>query len=93
VLTEAAVMGTPSIHCSGYVERRCLGNTVKLDEKYQLVFGYSDPNRAIAKAVELIKQPDLKQQWQEKGQILLADKIDVLKFMVETTAGYAATTP
>jgi len=38
----------------------------------------------------LIKQSDLKQQWQEKKQALLADKIDVLKFMVEAIEGYAA---
>jgi predicted glycosyltransferase len=90
MLTEAAILGTPGIHCSGYVAKRCYGNFVELDEKYQLIFSYSDPNQAIAKAVELIKQPELKQQWQEKRQALLADKIDVLKFMVETIEGYAA---
>ena len=63
---------------------------IELEEKYQLIFNYSDPNQAIAKAEKLIKQPDLKQQWQEKRQALLADKIDVLKFMVETIEGYAA---
>jgi len=90
MLTEAAVLGTPGIHCSGFVARRCYGNFIELEEKYQLAFNYSDPDQAIAKAVELIKQPDLKQQWQEKRQALLADKIDVLKFMVETIEGYAA---
>lgn len=89
MLTEAAILGTPGIHCSGYVTRKCLGNLVELEEKYQLIFNYSDPSRAIAKAVELIKQPDLKKQWQEKRQALLADKIDVLKFMVETIESYA----
>jgi len=89
MLTEAAILGTPGIHCSGFVAKRCLGNLVELDEKYQLISTYSDPNRAIAKAVELIKQPDLKHQWQEKRQALLADKIDVLKFMVETIEGDA----
>jgi len=90
MLTEAAILGTPGIHCSGYVAKSCLGNLVELDEKYQLIFSYSDSNRAIAKAVELVKQPDLKQQWQKRRQALLADKIDVLKFMVETIEGYAA---
>jgi len=90
MLTEAAILGTAGIHCSGYVAKRCYGNLVELDEKYRLIFSYSDPNQAIAKAVELIKQPDLKKQWQEKRQALLADKIDVLKFMVETIEGYAA---
>jgi predicted glycosyltransferase len=90
MLTEAATLGTPGIHCSGYVAKRSLGNLIELEEKYHLTFNYSNPDQAIAKAVELIKQPNLKQQWQEKRQALLADKIDVLKFLVETIEGYAA---
>jgi predicted glycosyltransferase len=93
MLTEAAILGTPGVHCSGFVARRCVGNLIELEEKYQLIFNYSDPNQAIAKAADLIKQPDLKQQCQEKSRALLADKIDVLKFMVETIEGSAATTP
>ena len=92
MLTEAAILGTPGIHCSSYVARRCYGNFIELEEKYQLIFTYSDPDQTIAKALELIKQPDLKQQWQEKRQVLLADKIDVLKFMVEAIERYAAKT-
>jgi len=92
MLTEAAILGTPGIHCSGFVAKRLLGNPVELAEKYQLIFNYSDPNKATAKAVELIKQPDLKQQWQEKRQALLADKIDVRKFMVETVESYDSKT-
>jgi len=92
MLTEAAVLGTPGVHCSDYVARRSLGNLVELAETYRLTFNYSDPNRAIAKAVELIKQPDLKQQWQERRQTLLADKIEVLKFLVETIESHAAGT-
>jgi len=88
--TEAAILGTPVIRCNSFVGDSDLGNMVELGEKYQLIFNYSDPNQAIAKAAELIKQPDLKQQWQEKREALLADKIDVLKFMVETIEGYAA---
>jgi len=90
MLTEAAILGTPGIHCSGYAATKQLGNLVELEEKYHLIFNYSDPKRAIAKAVELIKQPDLKKQWQEKRQAFLADKTDVLKFMVEAVEGYAA---
>ena len=93
MLTEAAILGTPGIHCSGFVAKRCYGNFVELEEKYQVVFNYSDPDQAIAKATELIKQLDLKQQWQEKRQALLADKIDVLKFIVETIEGFASTAP
>jgi len=90
--TEAAILGTPVIRCNSFVGDNDLGNMVELEKKYQLIFNYIDPNQAIAKAAELIKQPDLKQQWQEKSRALLADKSDVLKFMVETIEGYAAIT-
>jgi hypothetical protein len=89
MLTEAAILGTAGIHCSGYVEKKCYGNLVELEEKYQLAFNYAEHEEAIAMAVELIQQPDLKQQWQEKRKALLADKIDVLKFMVEAIESYA----
>ena len=88
--TEAGILGTPAVRCNSFVGDDDAGNMIELAEKYRLIFSYSDPNQAIAKAVELIKQPDLKQQWQEKRQALLADKTDVLKFMVETIEGYAA---
>ncbi len=90
MLTEAAILGTAGIHCSGYAAKRCYGNFVELEDKYHLIFSYSDPSQAIAKAAELIKQPELKKQWQQKRQALLADKIDVLEFMVKTIEGYAA---
>ena len=88
MLTEAAILGTPGIHCSGYVAKKSLGNLIELEEKYQMIFTYSDPQQAIAKAVELIKQPDLKQQWQMKSAALIADKINVQKFMVEAIEGH-----
>ena len=88
--TEAAILGTPVVRCNSFVGDNDLGNMVELEEKYHLIFNYSNPSQAIAKAVELITQPDLKQQWQEKRQALLADKIDVLKFMVEAIESYAA---
>jgi predicted glycosyltransferase len=88
--TESAILGTPVIRCNSFVGDNDMGNMMELEEKYQLIFNYTDPNQAIAKAVELIRQPDLKQQWQEKRQALLGDKTDVLKFMVETIEGYAA---
>lgn len=83
MITEAAVLGTPAIHCSGYATSKRIGYLVELEENYGLVFNYDNPSRAIAKAVELLHQPDLKQQWQAKRQKLLADKIDVLRFIVE----------
>jgi predicted glycosyltransferase len=90
--TEAAILGTPVIRCNSFVGENDLGNMVELEKKYELIYNYSDPNQAIAKAADLIKQTDLKQQWQEKSRALLADKSDVLKFMVEAIESYAINT-
>lgn len=88
--TEAGILGTPAVRCNSFAGDDDSGNMIELAEKYRLIFNYSDPNQAIAKAAQLIKQTDLKQQWQEKRKVLLADKIDVLKFMAETIESYAA---
>lgn len=78
--TEAAILGTPSIHCSSAVGQ--FGNFIELEQKYDLIYCFREPHRAIQKALELIQQPDLKEQWAKKRQRLLADKIDVTQFMV-----------
>ncbi|UCG12615.1 MAG: hypothetical protein JSU72_19380, partial [Deltaproteobacteria bacterium] len=88
--TESAILGTPVVRCSSFAGDNDLGNMVELEQKYELIFNYSQPGQAIAKAAELIRQSDLKQQWRGKNQALLTDKADVLKFMVEAIEGYAA---
>ena len=53
-----------------------MGNFVELENKYHLIFNFNDPEKAIAKAVELIQKPGLKNEWKQKRDNLLADKID-----------------
>ncbi len=79
--TEAAVLATPSLYVSSLANT--MGNFIELEEKYDLLYSFQEPEKAIAKAVELIQQPDLKEKWAEKRQKLLADKIDVTRFMVD----------
>jgi predicted glycosyltransferase len=86
--TESAILGTPAIRCNSFVGDNDAGNMIELDKKYKLIFNYAEPGRAISKAAQLIKQPDLKQQWREKRQKLLADKINVHDFMVSAIEGY-----
>ena len=42
------------------------------------------------KIKELVQTPDLKEQWQQKRQKLLDDKIDVTAFMVWLVSNYPA---
>ena len=79
--TEAAVLGTPAIRCNSFVGPKDMSNFIELEQRYDLIFNYRDPERAIKKALELIQQPDLKREWAKKRERLLKDKIDVTAFM------------
>ena len=81
--SEAAVLGTPAI----YVNTQRLGYLDEEEEKYGLVYNFSDPKtaheRVIKKAIELLEDKNLKNKWQNKKERLLNEKIDVTKFMTE----------
>jgi len=86
--TEAALLGTPAIRCNSFVGPNDMGNFVELEREYDLIYSFREPDKAIKKALELIQQPDLKEQWAKKRQRLLSDKIDVTKFMVDFIENY-----
>lgn len=80
--SEAAVLGTPAI----YVNTLRMGYTDEEENKYNLLFNFSDSDdlskNLINKAIELISSSGLKEEWKEKKDILLSDKIDVTSFVV-----------
>ena len=84
--SEAAVLGTPSIYVSSLVGT--MGNFIELEQKYGLVFNYSDSDKTMNKAIELIQEPDLKKEWKKKREQLLEDKIDVTAFTVWFVENY-----
>ncbi len=81
MVTEAAVLGTPAIRFSSNAGNNDLGIFIELFHKYDLIYTYDNPEMAIKKAVELIKRPNLKNEWQSKKEILLSDKVDLSLFM------------
>jgi len=52
------------------------------------VYCFNDSAKAVAKALELIQQPDLKERSTQKRKQLLADKTDVASFMVDFIENY-----
>jgi predicted glycosyltransferase len=64
-----------------------MGNFSELEQKYSLLFNYSDSEAALKKAVELLRDPELKNTWSLKRDALLRDKIDVTEFMVGLIEG------
>ncbi|WP_445474206.1 DUF354 domain-containing protein [Methanococcoides methylutens] len=84
--TECAILGTPSIYVSSLVGT--MGNFIELEDKYGVILHYSDSDKALDKAVELIQKPNLKEDWKNKRDQLLKDKIDVTAFMVRLLGDY-----
>lgn len=79
---EAAMLGTPSV----YLYNENTFYTKHLEEKYGLLYNFSeteeDQKKAIEKASELIKATGVKGEWSLKRQKMLSEKIDVTAFLV-----------
>jgi len=86
--SECAVLGTPAI----YIDNEGRGYTDEEEEKYGLVFNYTesakDQELSVQKGVELLKTPNIKGEWQKKREKMLSDKIDVTAFMVWLIENY-----
>lgn len=77
--TEAGILGTPAI--INHPKSLEMGNFIELEKKYGLIFNIRVPRMAIKKAVELVQQSNIEQEWRKKSEKLLNDKIDVTAFM------------
>lgn len=80
---EAGVLGTPSLRCNTFVGR--LSYLEELEHKYGLTAGFlpKDFNKLLAKMDEYLAQDDLKQKWQQKRQVMLADCVDLTSWIFD----------
>ena len=80
--SESAMLGVPSI----FLDNTGRFYTGELEDKYRLVFNFSesleDQERSIQKAVEILKDITIREEWQQRRRKMLEDKIDVTNFMV-----------
>lgn len=80
--SECAVLGTHAI----YVNTLRLGYIDEEEEKYGLVYTFSNPlemeTGVLNKALELLNESDLQENGKRKRRKLLEDKIDVTAFMI-----------
>ena len=85
---ESAILGTHAI----YTNTLRLGYTDEEEEKYDLVYNFSDEKtmeqKAFDKALELLDNDNLRKDGKRKRENLLKDKIDVTAFMVEFIENY-----
>jgi len=77
--TESAILGTPAILL--HPKANLVGVHIEFSEK-NLIFMYTNADKAIEKAIKLIQETNLKREWKEKRRRLLEEKIDFTKFMV-----------
>ncbi|MFH0861091.1 MAG: DUF354 domain-containing protein [Candidatus Altiarchaeota archaeon] len=77
--SESAVLGTPSI----YVNTLNLSYLEEQEERYGLTYNFSEATPALEKIIELLKNNNLKGEWQKRREKLIKEKIDVTEWMVE----------
>jgi uncharacterized protein len=77
--SEAAVLGVPAIMIVEYG----ISYVQDQEDNYGLVYRYSDQSLGFKKALELLEQPDLKQEWKKRQEKMLSQKINVTKWMVD----------
>jgi predicted glycosyltransferase len=86
--TEAVVLGTPAIYINTQ-KSGCLG---ELDDRYKMVYKFSSFENAqkqvIIKAIELLEDKKLKENWQMKREKFMDEMIDVTKFMTYFIESY-----
>lgn len=77
---EAAMLGTPSIRFSDFTGK--ISVLEELEQKYGLTFGIktNELQRLYDKTKELLSMNGLKEEFLERRQRMLADKIDVTAF-------------
>jgi len=80
--SEAAILGTPAIRCNTFSGK--ISYLTELENKYDLVYSYTPDNFGllIDKINKLIINDKVKEEWKEKRERMLNEKIDVTGFMI-----------
>ena len=83
--SEAAILGVHAM----YVNVIQSGSTREQSERFHLLYNYNEGDdryeRALAKALELLSDPNLEQEGQEKRKRLLAEKVDINDYFIAET--------
>ena len=78
--SEAAVLGVPSVKCNTFAGILAIPN--ELENKYGLCYSFlpRDFSKMLLKIDELLTMPNLKTEWQNKRNKMLAEKINVADY-------------
>jgi len=85
--TEAALLGTPSVHFEAFltksgevtdvIQGQHIGVRDELVNKYGIAYTFGNQDQALIKAEEILQEENIKEQMKEKLKQLLNDKVDV----------------
>jgi len=86
--SEAAVLGTPAIKCNSFAGKLSVPN--EIEHKYNLCYSFQPEefDKMSEKIKELLRIPNLKQDWQKRRKKMLSEKIDVTAFIVWFVENY-----
>ena len=75
--SEAAVLATPSLRCNTFKAR--LAYLDELEHRYRLTGAYlpTEFDQLLARIDDWLARPDLKQQWLQKRDAMLAETVDL----------------
>jgi predicted glycosyltransferase len=77
--SEAAILGVPSI----YVSNTQRGYLNELERNYGLVYNIEGKDEGLKKAIEILRNEPLRNQWHLKREKMLSEKIDVVEYIVD----------
>jgi len=89
IATESAILGTPTIRCNGFVGSADMGNFIELEQKYGLLFNFSEYDKIILLSQEIIQNSNLKKFHQEKREILLNEKEDITELISQFISDFS----
>jgi hypothetical protein len=89
---ESAILGTPSIHveanADGIATGSLSGNFREFRDRYGLLYFFADQDEAFSKAVELLKDSRIKEEWKKRRENLLMDTVDITAWMTDFIENY-----
>lgn len=79
--SESGLLGTPSIRCNSMVNTMHAKGKFDSLESLNLVYSIEDPDKAIEKAEEILKNKNSKKEWQNKRDNIIKTKVDSVDFI------------
>jgi predicted glycosyltransferase len=86
--TEAAVLGTPAVRANTLAGPDDESVFVELENRYGLLFSFSDERRALAKVEELLSGDIDRETWRASRDRLVEEQVDVTDALVEQIVAF-----